>query len=63
MHSGKNVRNIPDERSFIIEPLLEVDPYSRMPGFKKKTHLKHAEPETERLGLETPSEDDDMGLV
>jgi retron-type reverse transcriptase len=58
MHSGKGIRNIQDERSFVIEPLLEADPYSRMPGFRKKTHLKNADAETERLGLESPSDDD-----
>jgi hypothetical protein len=56
------VRNCPDERSYIIEPLLEADPYSKMPGFMQKTHLKRGtDPETDRL--EPPSDDEELARI
>jgi hypothetical protein len=34
-HDGIDIRNIPDERSFVIEPLMEANPYSKLPGFNE----------------------------
>ena len=31
-HSGINIRECPDERSFVISPLLEANPYEKMPS-------------------------------